>query len=121
MLDVKITVAGLDRTQRKWKNLSKNLQKALNVGIQNALVPLTRRAKMEAPVDTGYLRNNIIPDRSVSDGVGHLNSWADYSRFVEYGTSRQAPNPYMGRTYKATRRQVIGIVNKEVNKVLRRG
>lgn len=61
---------------------------------------IERTAKILAPVDTGYLRNSI--STSV-EGSGHAASitvevgpTANYGAFVEDGTSRMAPQPYMG-------------------------
>lgn len=59
---------------------------------------LQRQAKVNAPVDTGALMNSI----SVTfKGNGYVSSavvapTVDYASYVEEGTSRMAPQPYMG-------------------------
>ena len=54
------------------------------------------RAKYYAPVDTGFLKANIVTDLS---GWSELNtkihSQAPYSGFVEYGTRFMAAQPFM--------------------------
>ena len=53
-------------------------------------------AKSLAPVDTGALRNSI----STTIGNGGLSAeigpTVDYAPYLEYGTRRMPPQPYMG-------------------------
>jgi HK97 gp10 family phage protein len=50
-------------------------------------------AKVNAPVDTGNLRGSISRDiKTLSTEIGPT---ANYGRYVEEGTSRMAPQPYM--------------------------
>lgn len=48
------------------------------------------QARSLVPVDTGRLRDSITADE---DSFG---SDVDYAAFVEYGTFKDAPQPYMG-------------------------
>lgn len=51
-------------------------------------------AKQLAPVDTGYLKNSISRD---VDGLrAEIGPTASYGVFLEFGTSRMPPQPYMG-------------------------
>lgn len=53
-------------------------------------------AKALAPVDTGNLRNSITTAVQ-GDGLrAAVVATASYAPFVEQGTSRQAPQPFMG-------------------------
>lgn len=56
-------------------------------------------AKAAAPVDTGNLRNSIQTssagsNASVAQGIVQARS--NYSIFVELGTSKMAPQPFLG-------------------------
>lgn len=52
-----------------------------------------RGGMMRAPVDTGNLRSSIS---GTSVGlIGEIGPTADYGKYVEEGTSRMAPQPYM--------------------------
>lgn len=53
-------------------------------------------AKSLAPVDTGALRNSISSD--ITDGryAAEIGPTVEYAPYVEYGTSRMAPQAYMG-------------------------
>lgn len=46
----------------------------------------------QAPVDTGFMRDNIVV-RDLPDGA-EIESKAGYSGWVNYGTSRQAPQSF---------------------------
>jgi HK97 gp10 family phage protein len=56
-------------------------------------------AKALAPVDTGNLRSSISTDITGDGRFGAIEAeigpTAEYGAFVEYGTSRTGPQPYM--------------------------
>lgn len=53
-------------------------------------------AKTLAPVDTGMLRNSITTAVTGDGLTAAVVATASYAPFVELGTSRQAPQPFMG-------------------------
>ena len=59
---------------------------------------LVNLAKKYCPVDTGQLRSSIR-DTTVEDGGNNFNRYVsantNYARYVEYGTTRTRPQPYM--------------------------
>lgn len=50
--------------------------------------------KANAAVDTGTMRNSITS--TVSGYTGEVGPTVEYAPFVEYGTSRMGPQPFMG-------------------------
>lgn len=68
--------------------------------VRRTAAAVERDAKMLAPVDTGNLRNSI--GTSMAGGAGaasvaaEVGPTANYGAYVEYGTSRMAPQPYLG-------------------------
>lgn len=54
-------------------------------------------AKVRVPVDTGFLRSSITSefDRDANSSRGEVGPEAHYSAYVEFGTSRMAPQPYL--------------------------
>lgn len=59
-----------------------------------------RISMQKAPVDTGFLRGSISVEFRGDGRNGTMEGiWgpaADYGAYVEFGTSRQAPQPYIG-------------------------
>lgn len=73
--------------------------------LRKAGYDIERLAKQHAPVDTGTLRSSISTkvfgdgrSGSMTVTVGDLT---DYGLFVELGTSRMAPQPFMGPAFDA--------------------
>ena len=64
------------------------------LAIRKTAKDIERDAKVLAPVDTGNLRNSITS--TVRGLTGEVGPTADYGAYVEEGTSRMGPQPYMG-------------------------
>ena len=50
-------------------------------------------AKAECPVDTGRLRNSISHARD--DEAAYIGTNVEYAPYIELGTSRMKPRPYL--------------------------
>lgn len=73
-------------------------------------------AKAGAPVDTGFLKNSISSDiNGLSAEVGPT---ASYSMFLEYGTSRMAPQPFMGPAVDANEPNFVSAMGQVGEKIL---
>ncbi|MFG1659079.1 HK97-gp10 family putative phage morphogenesis protein [Micromonospora chersina] len=80
---------------------------AARVGVKGSAVVRASALKVEAwakqfaPVDTGHLKGSIGPPTFHGDGRSGvmeavIEAAANYSGFVEWGTSRMAPRAFMG-------------------------
>lgn len=52
-------------------------------------------AKRLCPVDTGRLRNSITHVTSYGAKAVYIGTNVEYARYVEYGTRKQKPQPYL--------------------------
>lgn len=77
------------------------------------------RAKDGVPVDTGALRTSIETFGAGGSGerIVSAGQSLDYAPHVEYGTSRQAAQPFMTPASEAGRQAAQGIVSDEVKRV----
>ncbi len=67
----------------------------------------------QAPAsDTGFLANNIVTKLS-SDGLsGEVTSRADYSQFLEFGTSKMGARPFMQPSLEENRPKIRARVRR---------
>lgn len=81
-----------------------NIADELNSGAESCI----SLAKQLAPVDTGFMRDNITQTENATPE--HLRvtmeSQADYSAFVEYGTVNMEAQPFMTPAFESARKQV---------------
>lgn len=68
-------------------------------------IKVQRRAKQNAPVDTGRLRSSIAEElgREGSDLVERIGTDVEYALFQEVGTSKMAAQPYLRPALDAVR------------------
>lgn len=83
--------------ERGLDNVLRNIEANMERVIQGTLDVAETRAKALAPVDTGKLRNLITSERQGTVGV--LTSQAEYSVYVEYGTSKTRAQPFMNPAF----------------------
>lgn len=84
----------------RWLDPRKPVE-AVNVVVQRVALEVQRDAKRFCPVDTGTLQGSITAEQvhaSVLTGVEwEVGTNVYYGPFVEFGTSRMAPQSFLGR------------------------
>lgn len=78
--------------------------------VRKGVFEIEKRGKVGAPYRTGNLRNSIESDFIGSNAdlaQGETGPFANYGWFVEGGTERQAPQPYMGPAFDAVEPSII--------------
>lgn len=68
-------------------------------------------AKINCPVDTGNLRSSIhteLTDQSSNSAEAGVSPSANYGGFVELGTSRQRPKPYLRPAADENESRIVG-------------
>jgi HK97 gp10 family phage protein len=81
--------------------------------LDKAALLVTRSAKIKAPVDTGFLKSAIQPERPSyweADVVSH----AEYSIYQEVGTSKMKAHPFMRPALDENREQIQKLIGNEV-------
>lgn len=87
-----------------------------------ATLDTQRVARERAPVDTGYLRSSIAvtvqPGSSAGALVGEVTAGADYAVWIENGTSRTRPQPYMRPAFEQSRDVWVQMIEQIGGRVL---
>ncbi|WP_051326001.1 HK97-gp10 family putative phage morphogenesis protein [Glycomyces tenuis] len=78
--------------------------------VRKGIFEIEARGKVNSPYRTGNLRNSITSDFIGSNrdvAQGETGPEAGYGWFVEGGTERMAPQPYMGPAFDAVEPSII--------------
>jgi len=102
-------IKGADLGARFGKN---KIEDNIETAIKEITIELTRTGKQNAPVKTGFLRNNIFPEMK-SKLTGEVQSKAPYSVYVHYGHHSYKGNPY----FENAIRDAKGVVNNIIKKI----
>lgn len=88
---------------------------------EKSLGDVVRVAQTIVSVDTGYLKSSIGSDPVTSspDTVeGVAGPTAEYGEYVEDGTSRTAPHPYMGPAGERVAPSWVAAIEESLDRVL---
>lgn len=69
--------------------------------------------------DTGRLANSIRTEYNVATLTGRVVADAAYAAYLEYGTQRMAPRPFLRPALARQRQAIQEAVNDEVRRVLK--
>ncbi len=95
MPTVTMTVRGGEQLRRNLARLAgAERRQAQQDGLEAGARIVETHAKINAPVDTGFLRNSITVDE-VTPMEAIIAPHTDYAEHVEFGTSRMEAQPYM--------------------------
>ena len=101
----------------KFAALSARMRKNIAGAVNNAADSCVSLGQQLSPVDTGFMRDHIkqIDTASPDQLRAVVESEADYSVFVEYGTVNMDAQPFFTPAFESARRQL----NNELLRVLR--
>ena len=110
-MSVSVSISGADRWRRRLGRGRRAVQpRRLRSNLENAADHVVRRAKANAPVDTGRLRAAIQAESQSEGGrqvVGiGVDESADYARFLEFGTRYISPRLFITRSVEQERGRV---------------
>jgi len=142
-MQINITVKNLKKAMAQLQNLSKDIEpdfqevvkggaqvirgeaiKSIQTGAKSGIVyekynpRRTHRASApgQAPAsDTGNLVSKIMVQQKDKNHV-EVQSNADYSAFLEYGTSKMEPRPFMLPAFEKSKKPIINAVFNRVKK-----
>jgi HK97 gp10 family phage protein len=100
-----IKIDGLDEATSRLSEAANTLSQAIADALNAAGDAFVNSASAVAPVDTGFLRDNIAVTESSNTEVV-IESQADYSLFVEEGTRNMSAQPFFFQAESAARQEM---------------
>ena len=89
-----ISFDGADALIKKFENQPAIIQREAGNIIENTALRVEKRAKGNAPVDTGYLKQHIAAEKTGTLSAD-VTSSAEYSVYQEFGTRKMAGKSFM--------------------------
>lgn len=100
-------MSSFDSLIRGFNSAAEHAPVAAAVAVTRVAYAIEADAKAHAPVDTGALRNSISTDVHAGAVVdAEIGPTVDYGEYVELGTSKMAPEPYLGPAFDAHEHEV---------------
>jgi HK97 gp10 family phage protein len=85
---------------REFRAAGPKAERLAATAVIKTLADIEGDAKNIVAVDTGYLKNSISREITADTFAGAVGPTAFYGEFVEYGTSRMEPQPFMGPAFE---------------------
>ena len=114
---LKFNKADLNNVNKILTDLDIVVKNANQVDIARASANIVKEQKLKAPVDTGALKAAINYSKAGS-GVA-IVSEMEYSSYVEYGTSKQKPQPYFFNPARVVFRNFVKKLESKLNRKIR--
>lgn len=121
-------ISGVNELIRKLNRIEARIKcEILEKAVKKGASVIQERAKELVPVDTGELRNSIRTkvetDGDTVKGIIYTNK--SYAAYVELGTSKQNPQPYMYPALSERENEAHNVIKdtikSEIDKIARGG
>lgn len=110
MADLVFDTTEIRRLEQDIAVASSAAEKQVRDTVRRGAFEIQARGRVLCPVRTGNLRNSISVDFRGSNAhvaQAEIGPEANYGGFVELGTERQAPQPYMGPAFDQVEPSII--------------
>jgi len=111
----KIGIEGGKEIAEKFKSIGKRVYTQQEQAVMQAGMVVERDAKINAPVDTGRLRNSIatrLSESSSNNISAEVGTNVQYAKSVEYGTSRMGAQPYLYPALENNKQKILKMLAK---------
>lgn len=139
-----VRIEGLRELDRALAKLDDRIQRnVLNRSVSAGARVIRDEARILAPVEEGRLKRNIITKkrrgrkgqsnwmvgvRGINESTGNSDTSmksddpknAFYGRFVEFGTSKMSPRPFMTPAYESKRRDAVEVIKQTLREGINR-
>jgi HK97 gp10 family phage protein len=91
----KVQIKGMDKLHKALLECNELALKEARKAVAITALNIEREAKHRSPVDTGRLRASIRHQIDPNGLEGQVLTDVDYAPYMEFGTSRTAPQPFL--------------------------
>jgi HK97 gp10 family phage protein len=109
-----VQIFGVPQAQRRLESYSRRVQRDLQEVLDIYAFLIQRQAQVLAPVDTGFLRNNIFVEVDTK-WSRIIEATAEYAIFVEYGTRYTQAQPFLAPAARAYQRDFRNACQDAIN------
>lgn len=110
---MKVQVTGTEKVIANLANLERMLTKGASVALQETILEVAAKAKRDAPIDLGGLRQSINTEYSSVQLEGKISANAPYAPYVEFGTGGMVEIPQgfeeMASAYKGNGKRQVNL------------
>jgi HK97 gp10 family phage protein len=96
--------------RKKYFDPREALRNMIEDVVKESSTRITKKAKREAPKDTGFLRASI--KNRINRWKAAVTVWAHYGKYVEFGTIFMSANPFFRRALEDTKRVLPTILRR---------
>jgi HK97 gp10 family phage protein len=112
-----VEIQNADNLISRFQNIADSLPREIGNALTDSAESIVDNAQANAPVDTGYLRDHIIITQNTDEEVT-IESQADYSVYVEFGTRYMDAQPYFMPAVEAGQAQLLTNIENAIDRVL---
>jgi len=113
-MEVKVEIIGIERLTSRIEKAVNSLDERIMEGLEIVGENIVADAKAFAPVKTGRLRDSI--GKKIVNRELEVYAEAEYAAYVEFGTSRMRPQPFLRPAFEINRHNLIGVLKGELRK-----
>lgn len=117
---VGVKVSGLARFRTRMRGVSDAIKEGVVVAVREETDVVVEEMKLDAPVDTGYLVENIHARFKRKGFTGQAVSSADYTKYVVNGTSTHRAQDFMTPAAIRSKKRFPDLVAERVREQIRR-
>ena len=113
-----------EQMREALRNITPRAKQKIKQAMTKSALLIERDAKINAPFDTGTMRNRITHKAVEEHGLVltvNIGSQVHYSKYVEYGTSKMAARPFIGDAITANTPRIKTIIGTAIIEALRGG
>lgn len=119
---VRVEVIGVERLQRRLRELAEELKQAARAEIENSASMMVADVRRNVRIDSGNLRTSVAP-KYQKEGLQVEVGWRDmddlYAVFHERGTRRLPANPTLIPALERAGTQFVQRLQDEVRRQIR--